>query len=151
MNNFKSKHEIGKQWTPIKYRDPFSNQYNNTRWNFKWKHVLIFKYIMIGGTLILIISLIFPVSSSFENRRHRENSARVQERYNLLVSRVSLCAKVDRIRTHLSMFGWLSLFISWTSFNMFGLFAGSWFIFRTITWLVTLWVTWKIRMHRCSL
>jgi len=54
-------------------------------------------------------------------------------------------AKVNRIRflTHLSMFGWLSLFISWTSLSIFGLFAASWFILSTITWLVTLWVTWK--------
>lgn len=56
-------------------------------------------------------------------------------------------AKVNRIRfsrlTHLSMFGWLSLFMSWTSLSIFGLFAASWFILSTITWLVTLWVTWK--------
>lgn len=49
----------------------------------------------------------------------------------------------DSRLTHLSMFGWLSLFISWTSLSIFGLFAASWFILSTITWLVTLWVTWK--------
>lgn len=41
------------------------------------------------------------------------------------------------------MFGWLSLFMSCTSLSMFGRFAGSWFILRTITCSVTLWVTWK--------
>lgn len=83
------------------------------------------------------------ISSSSSNSER----TRPEDRFSS-IDRVSP-AKVNRIRfarranTHLSMFGWLSLFMSWTSLSMFGLFAGSWFILSTITWLVTLWVTWK--------
>lgn len=49
----------------------------------------------------------------------------------------------SQIVDYLSMFGWQSRFMSWTSLSMFALLLLSLFIFRAMTWSEARWRTWK--------